>query len=108
MKTPHKHAEIIKAWADGEQIEVRHKSEHKWESLATAYEGLQSPAWYEQSEYRIKPEPKPDVVQFGVAMLEGFGSKVWYLGSRNGCPDNNIKLTFDGETGKLKSAEVLK
>ena len=94
MKTPHKHAELIKAWADGAEIEMRFSS--SWASLP-------KPRWdSEVAEYRIKPEPKPDVIQYyqalekriGQPMIETFGK-------------NNLKLTFCGETGKLKSAEVI-
>lgn len=47
-KSPHKHAEIIKAWADGADIEVR-IPEGSW-ALA------ELPSWHEHYEYRIKPE----------------------------------------------------
>ena len=91
MKTPHKHCELIKAWADGVTIQILNKV-GIW--LDTAYN---CPLWSEDRQYRIKPEPKPDVVE-------------WRMLPRNGCtptPPPNIKLTFDGETGKLKSAEVI-
>jgi len=100
MGTPHKHAEIIKAWADGAKVEVKHAQE--WLSIGC-------PTWNDCCEYRIKPEPKPDVVRYGVAhlgpMLNGC---VDALGGANLREDNNLKLTFDGETGALKAAEVLK
>lgn len=52
MKTPHKHAEVIKAWADGAQVEYRsHLPSGEW--IET-----QSPDWLEDYEYRIKPEPR--------------------------------------------------
>lgn len=50
MQKPHVHAKLIKAWADGAEIECRiHDSE--W--IYTAY-----PVWYPDREYRIKQEPK--------------------------------------------------
>lgn len=55
MKTPHKHAELIKAWADGAKIEMRAVS-GKW----VGYEDRDCPTWHELYEYRIKPEPKPE------------------------------------------------
>jgi hypothetical protein len=93
MKTPHKHAEIIKAWADGAEIE--YQCAGGWEQIP------EHPYWPEGSVYRIKPEPKPDVE------LCIFASP---FARRNQWEeyDNNIKLTFDGETGALKAAEVLK
>jgi hypothetical protein len=92
MKTPHKHAKLIKAWADGAEIEYRKQGAY-W--VADDEMG-----WYEDYEYRIKPEPKPDYSNdwnavAGVITQSGFQRK------------GNLLLTFDGETGKLKSAEVI-
>ena len=95
---PHKHAELIKAWADGAIIE------RYWTDLRTGHQYWMidnEPMWEEYEEYRIKPEPKPDVVMETVLKLEPFPKFVMH-----GKP--NLKLTFDGETGELKSAEVLK
>lgn len=62
------------------------------------YEHEKSPAWTDDYEYRIKP--KADEVIYAIAHNRGGDI------CRHG--DHNLKLTFDGETGKLKSAEVLK
>lgn len=91
MKTPHKHAELIKAWADGAEIECRYGG--------GAWCFVTRPDWDEDCEYRIKPEPKPDVVRYGFAPH--------YWGQVVARVDDNLKITFDGETGKLKSAEVI-
>lgn len=48
MPTPHKHAEFIKAWADGAEIESRPYSDSKWAACPC-------PAWSDTGEYRIKP-----------------------------------------------------
>jgi hypothetical protein len=90
-RKPHKHAEIIKAWADGAEIQARDGLRNVWVDI------IGNPAWTSES-YRIKPEPKPDVVQFWCASCEPLKRPL----------DNNLKLTFDGETGELKSAEVIK
>ena len=91
---PHKHAELIKAWADGAEIEV--KKPDGWEIRF-------SPKWHPDNEYRIKPEPKPDEITF------------WFLDEWNNIfprsisnPNANLKIIRDGETGELKSAEVMK
>ena len=89
MNTPHKHAALIHAWADGAEIESR--DVNKWRTSAT-------PMWFTECEYRIKPEPKPDVVELHNVVIWG----------RTSTTIPNIKLTFDGETGKLIKAEVLK
>lgn len=97
MKTPHKHAELIKAWADGAQIQCM-DVRGKWRDV--------SPAWDEDLDYRIKPEPKPDVVELARAHRHGGHSSFgWCFGSDE---PHNLRLTFDGETGELKAAEVLK
>ena len=92
---PHKHAELIKAWADGAEIEMK-VSEWHW-----VY--IHKPHWDDDVEYRIKPE-KPDVVKYANAWTYGIYGAYEDL-TRN---PPNLKLTFDGETGELKSAEVLK
>ena len=106
MKTPHKHADVIKAWADGAEIQA--KSDNVWLDC-------RNPEWWPNAEYRIKPEPKPDIVTFGFipnwTSLESQTSSTWWfdLAVRHACTRErlNLSLTFDGETGKLKSAEVL-
>jgi len=92
----HKHADLIHAWADGAPIQ--------WKDRHGQWEDMGEPLWAENHEYRIKPEPKLDYVQY---INFHFNLCVIDLKER---PFNkaNLKLTFDGETGKLKSAEVIK
>jgi len=45
----HKHAEFIKAWADGAEIQTYHKSTSEWADTDTPY-------WELDREYRIKPK----------------------------------------------------
>ena len=90
MKTPHKHADVIKAWADGAEIEVKLYSDVGWFPL-------KEPHWHLEREYRIKPKREPDVVRSWYAKPCGMSKDIF---------DNNLELTFDGETGKLKSARV--
>ena len=63
---------------------------------------LTNPYWFANAEYRIKPESKPDVV--GNVYVNSLGTLEWIMGQMK----PNLKLIFDGETGELKSAEVLK
>ena len=98
MKQPHKHAALIKAWADGAKIEYKSKFLGTWH----LFDGQQD-AWVDSYEYRIKPEPKPDVVKLSAVYLNEFGDYILKSSSKE-----NLKLTFDGETGELKSAEVIK
>jgi hypothetical protein len=109
VRRPHKHAELIKAWADGAEIEIKHRL-GSWESMQTKGE------WIEDYEYRIKPEPKPDVVLYSIVHRVSYGLPCSPYASMSSAyaqpPDPqtpaNLKLTFDGETGELKSAEVVK
>jgi hypothetical protein len=87
----HKHAELIKAWADGAEIQIKNNSTG-WEDMDC------TPSWADGFEYRIKPEPKPDVVE---------DTDLWRTNGYDMTEVGRFRLTFDGETGKLKSAEVL-
>lgn len=49
MNTPHKHAELIKAWADGALIQMKDRG--SWTDLHQL--GI---TWSTRNEYRIKPE----------------------------------------------------
>ena len=106
---PHKHAKLIKAWADGAVIQGKFPN-GTWMDLQR-----EMVIWEEAVEYRIKPEPKPDVVLYSiVGKVVDFQPCSPYVCLTNAYPrlpndiDGNLKLTFDGETGELKSAEVLK
>ncbi len=88
----HKHAELIKAWADGAQIQG--KSEY------VEWRDLRHPSWDKSWQYRIKPEPKPDVVKYLICGLKSWVEVDDQVGHE--C----IKIVIDGK-GKLKSAEVV-
>lgn len=55
--TPHKHAALIKAWADGATIQCSNPKR-----IEKLWCDVDEPRWVGIAEYRIKPEPKPDVV----------------------------------------------
>lgn len=94
---PHKHAELIKAWADGAEIEYWHPTWEKWVKTDDSWM-----LWADTNTFRIKPEPNHDVVRF---YNIGLGGGVYQNNGRNGW---DLKLTFDGGTGELKSAQALK
>lgn len=50
-KTPHKHAEVIKAWADGAEIEFKDHLTGTWYAVGP------NPFWCGLVEYRVKPAP---------------------------------------------------
>lgn len=97
MGKPHKHAELIKAWADGAEIQCFSEEIDDWLDISEA------PRWWPTRQYRIKPEPKPDVVLY----MSINDSDDYFFTTSEKYDFDNLKLTFDGETGKLKSAEVL-
>lgn len=114
MKQPHKHADLIKAWADGATIQ-------SWSVRADGWVDLVDPNWAEDIGFRIKPEPAPDVALYLRVGIEptakpkqnnkGFVYEaediVTVLPSTYSMGGDNLQLLFDGETGKLKSAEVI-
>jgi hypothetical protein len=92
----HKHADLIHAWADGAEIEFR---------LASGdWRNTNEPAWKWDTVYRIKPEPKPDMYKYVDVRAVRDGICQWTT-----ClpEEANLGLIFDGETGKLKAAEVI-
>ena len=88
----HKHSDVIKAWADGAQVEYLYTDTMKWHTTP-------NPQFSINVQYRVKPEPKPDVVRY-VETDKYYGQSIQTHFA-------NLKITFDGETGKLKSAEVI-
>ena len=94
---PHKHAEVIKAWADGAEIQSR-ISNSGWVDCST-------PHWYEGSEYRVKP--KDVIKKYNVSLQEGNYFFVLIDTNNTFYHPYNLVLTFDGVSGHLKKAEVL-
>jgi len=94
MNKRHKHYETIVAWASGKEIQFFDSDEKQWRDWGYT----SCPSFTVTSEYRIKPEPKPDVVKEWQTNKYG----KFFIVS-----EPNLRLTFDGETGKLKQAEVI-
>lgn len=67
MSTPHKHKDLIIAWANGAKIQYRTAGDG-WESAST-------PTWRESYEYRIKPQPK----KCRVALVKGTITQSYFL-----------------------------
>ena len=54
---PHKHAELIKAWADGAEIQAKLSRTNEWIDVVNFN-------WSEDYEFRIKPKEKKPVVRW--------------------------------------------
>jgi len=93
---PHKHAALIKAWADGAKIQRRLHPEDEWIDTG-------QPNWSSVVAYRIKPEPTPDIVRYICALPSGCSRT-----SEAKYHSDNVKFIFDGETCALKSVELIK
>jgi hypothetical protein len=95
---PRKHAELIRAWADGAVIQY-------WNDIGRAcWIDCEDdrPEWYGNVQYRVKPEKLPDEVRYMKAGRTGAGEidteqKCWH----------NLKLIFCGNTGILKDSVVI-
>ena len=93
--TPHKHAAVIKAWADGAPIECRVAGERLWVDLNM------SPMWdTELLEFRIKPEVKTYDISVECSDFFDFPFQ-----TQNAQSAKNLRLTFTD--GKLTAAEVI-
>ena len=100
----HPHKDILNKWMDDQSIVIEWNCpvEKRWKtaSMMDVFYDLNG-----NKELRVKPEPKPDVVQECKIFRMG-GDILW--NTDTGTVDGaNIRLHYDGETGKLKSAEVL-
>lgn len=67
MNKPHPHAELIKQWADGAEIEFQ-RMDGTWEFCDVI------PKWSEYTKYRIQPEPVQNVVSYAVVSEYGHTS----------------------------------
>lgn len=71
MNKPHKHAELIKAWADGERIERKFYT-GQWDIVS-------DPRWFEDTEYRIHDEYRElkEAYAEGKSMQYLSGKGIW-------------------------------
>jgi hypothetical protein len=97
MTKPNKHAELIKAWADGAEIEVKYPNAVSWTFV-------QYPKWTESLEYRVKPVRPKEIEKILYLYLDVQNNRLLDKVSLV----KNIMMVFDGDTGELKSAEMIK
>jgi len=91
--TEHKHAVLIKAWAEGAKIQKFSKRSQAWEESA-------NPTWNEETEYRLRI--KPDyTIELNAHVLNG------ELFIDVGARFPNMSLVFDAGSNELKSVEMI-
>lgn len=99
----HVHHDLIVAWAKGAKIQ--------WEYSRDGWEDISNPGWDKTTNYRIKPEPKPDVLLYGMICLDQDSHDAVQItpvkADHRKLPSDTCMFIFDGETGKLKDAQVL-
>lgn len=93
----HVHYDVMMEWAADTSKAVQVLTLTGWKPADNP------PKWNTLDKYRIKPAPKPDVVGYWFISLQ-MQSR---YSERRGAT-HNLRLTFDGETGALKDAEILK
>lgn len=101
----HKHAAVLRAIAD-KGLGAAQWQDNKGGLMAPWHDcdGFITPITHSFLAWRIKPERKPDVVRYVMTAPEhGLDHPDESLSGKYSA----IKAIFDGETGKLKSAEVL-
>jgi len=106
---PHVHAELIKQWAMGEQIQFSFNGVEWRDCNGTG------PTWDIRNHYRVKPKPPKNIELYAHADFNK-GTDTSYLVdmfdllgnfSTKFITTDNLKLTFCGVTGKLLLAEVV-
>jgi len=91
----HKHYDLIIAWANDPSITLQYRASNE-----ECWNDTKEPAFVKHWEYRIKP--KPPVVRYMRVSLDQT-----YFQHEIEADVDNIKLTFDGESGSLLSVEKL-
>ena len=86
---PHKHAAVIKAWADGAEIELKVGPGSNWQPT-------NKPAWVDCYEYRVKPTPVP---------LWQVAKDAWYESERRVKPWSSTKNWEAAVAATIKAYE---
>ena len=98
----HVHQDLIDAFENGAKIQNYSTHSNTWINNF-------HPHWCVATKYRIKPEPKPDIVGYCESLEnteEVFNLSFGCITSSRWTGDN-IKVVFCGDTNKLKSIELL-
>lgn len=93
---PHKHAEVLRAIADGEKVEYFNSPNNCWQEMDSI-----TPLNYPELSWRIKPEP-PIVAEEHVYFSDLHGYSVF-----NKQFPTNIRFTFDPKTKNPIKVELI-
>lgn len=98
-RKPHKWAEVIKAWADGKQIQVMDTRVNEWAD----YENEQLTPDFSLDYFKWRVKPENIVIEGEISPNHHFGGGYFCVSSTK----NNLRLEFDHDTKKLLKAEVI-
>lgn len=98
----HVHQDFIDAFENGAKIQFLDYLQQQFE-----WTDCIEPLWTSDVKYRIKPEPKPDVVQYVFVMLDCDEMLECSHSTLKATPKDNLKVVFDGESRKIKSVEII-
>lgn len=102
--TPEEMIEVLQAFLNGAAIQWWSTGKSSWEDWI-GY-GSDIRCNFVDFKFRVKPEPKPDVV--AEYSCNPNYTYIYCHTARKADGKTNLRLTYDGETGELKFAEVLK
>ena len=94
IQMKHKHAVLIKDWADEAKIPYYAVAFKQWLRI-------EDPAWSDHYEYRIKPKVKTNIIIKKHIFL------INNLVCQELVTEKNVQYEFAGETGKLIKVELL-
>ena len=115
-----KHADLIKAWADGAQIQrcqiyCRYEYNSDINTIKEEWIDDPCPSWAWNIEYRFKPRPDitEEITLFSNKAIRIYddkipGMKEWLNNSAHFSIFGNFKVTYDGATHELKDIEIIK
>jgi hypothetical protein len=83
-----KHAELIKAWAEGADIQVRYDKE---------WTDVENPRWANSLEYRVKPKEPEELVCY---YYVNSNTNIYKSDASGAAPD--FKIVFDAKTHEVK------
>jgi hypothetical protein len=107
-KTKHPYYRVLQWVAEGKEIEAFTGAQ--WITAVTsgilnAANHFGHPEYYQPQDFRIKP--KVDNAQYAYIVLQENGSIDISHWTKNPTCIDNLKVVFDSETNKIKSAEII-